>query len=70
MIEIIFESGKIQMMGTEFMLQNPSIADEFTIDAELISDGNIWTTSFNIQSVRVNGQIFQSSQEMLNFFQQ
>ena len=70
MIEIIFESGKIQMMGAEFMLQNPSIADEFTIDAELVSDGNIWTTSFNVTSVTVNGQIFESSQELLNFFQQ
>jgi hypothetical protein len=70
MIEIIFISGKIQMMGAEFTLQNPSIADDFTIDAELINDGNIWTTSFNVTSVTVNGQIFQSSQELLNFFQQ
>lgn len=57
-------------MGAEYNLQNPAIADEFTVDAELVSDGNIWATSFNINSVTVNGETYQSSQELLKFFQQ
>ena len=70
MIEIIYEAGKITLMGAEYTLQNPAIADEFTVDAELVIDGNIWTTSFNINSVTVNGETYQSSQELLKFFQQ
>lgn len=70
MIQVFYEAGKITLMGAEYNLQNPAIADEFTVDVELVSDGNIWATSFNINSVTVNGQNFQSSQELLKFFQQ
>lgn len=70
MIEILFDSGKILVNGFEFTLGETAIADEFTIDAELFNGGNLWLTSFNINSVTVNGQSFQSSQELLKFFQQ
>ena len=70
MIEIFFDSGKISVNGSEFTLGQIAIADEFTIDAELFQGENLWLTSFNINSVTVNGQSFQSSQELLKFFQQ
>ena len=70
MIEILFDSGKILINGSEFMLGQTAIADEFTIDAELFQGENLWLTSFNINSVTVNGQNFESSQELLKFFQQ
>lgn len=70
MIEILFDSGKILVNGSEFTLGQIAIADEFTIDAELFQGENLWLTSFNINSVTVNGQSFQSSQELLKFFQQ
>lgn len=70
MIEILFDSGKISVNGSEFTLGETAIADEFTIDAELFNGENLWLTSFNINSVTVNGQSFQSSQELLKFFQQ
>jgi len=56
--------------GSEFTLGKIAIADQFTIDAELFQGENLWLTSFNIESVTVNGEIFESSQELLKFFQQ
>jgi hypothetical protein len=70
MIKLFFESGKISLNDQEFILGETAVADEFTIDAELFQGDNLWLTSFNINSVTVNGQIFESSQELLNFFQQ
>jgi hypothetical protein len=70
MIEIFFDSGKISLNDQEFILGETAVADEFTIDAELFQGDNLWLTSFNINSVTVNGRIFESSQELLKFFQQ
>jgi len=70
MIEILYTAGKILINRSLFTLGQIAIADEFTIDAELFQGENLWLTSFNINSVTVNGQSFQSSQELLKFFQQ
>jgi hypothetical protein len=70
MIELFFESGKISLNDQEFILGETAVADEFTIDAELFQGDNLWLTSFNINSVTVNGRIFESSQELLKFFKQ
>jgi hypothetical protein len=70
MIKLFFESGKISLNDQEFILGETAVADEFTIDAELFQGDNLWLTSFNINSVTVNGRIFESSQELLKFFQQ
>lgn len=70
MIEILYTAGKILINRSLFTLGQIAIADDFTIDAELYQRENLWLTSFNINSVTVNGQSFQSSQELLKFFQQ
>jgi len=61
---------KIIIFNTDYQIKLVSIADSETIDIELNDSMNIWTTSFNINSVQINGMTFNSSDQMLGFLNQ
>ena len=71
MIEVQFTApDKIIIFQTNYIIKSASIADSETIDIELNDFMNIWTTSFNINSVQINGLTFDSSDQMLGFLNQ
>ena len=71
MIEVQFTApDKIIIFQRDYIIKSVSIADSKTIDIELNDFMNIWTTSFNINSVQINGLTFDSSDQMLGFLNQ
>jgi len=71
MIQVQFTApDKIIIFNTDYQIKLVSIADSETIDIELHDSMNIWTTSFNINSVQINGLTFDSSDQMLGFLNQ
>jgi hypothetical protein len=71
MIQVQFTApDKILIFNTDYQIKSASIADSQTIDIELNDSMNIWTTSFNINSVQINGLTFDSSDQMLGFLNQ
>ena len=71
MIQVQFTApDKIIIFNTDYQIKLVSIADSETIDIELNDSMNIWTTSFNINSVQINGLTFDSSDQMLGFLNQ
>ena len=71
MIQVQFTApNKIIIFNTDYQIKSVSIADSETIDIELNDLMNIWTTSFNINSVQINGLKFDSSDQMLEFLNQ
>ena len=71
MIQVQFTAPTtIIIFQTDYIIKSVSIADSETIDIELNDSMNIWTTSFNINSVQINGLTFDSSNQMLGFLNQ
>ncbi len=70
MIEVLFANPLLNIHNQHYVLNAFSLADPESVDVELHDNGNTWATTFNINSVRINGIQFESAQEMLNFFQQ
>ena len=71
MIQVQFTApNTIIIFQTDYIIKSVSIADSETIDIELNDSMNIWTTSFNINSVQINGLTFDSSNQMLGFLNQ
>jgi hypothetical protein len=71
MIQVQFTApDMIIIFNTDYKIKSVSIADSETIDIELNDSMNIWTTSFNINSVQINGLTFDSSVQMLGFLNQ
>jgi hypothetical protein len=70
MIEVLFSSPLVNIHNQHYVLNAFSLADPESVDIELHDNGNTWATTFNINSVSINGIQFESGQEMLNFFQQ
>jgi hypothetical protein len=67
MMNVLFQPGILTIYGHDYSIKSIAIADTFAIDLELERQGNLWTTSFNIDSISINGLIFESSVEMLDF---
>ena len=70
MIEVLFSNPLLNIHNQHYVLKAFSLADPESVDVELDDNGNNWATTFNINSVLINGFQFESGQEMLNFFQQ
>lgn len=70
MIEVFFAGIQLTIYNQHYVLNAFSLADPESVDVELHDNGNTWATTFNINSVLINGIQFESGQEMLNFFQQ
>ena len=68
MIPVLFDklTRTVQHLGETYSIKDISKADDLTVDIDLEKDGNIWNTSFNAQSVMINGFKLNSSEELLS----
>jgi hypothetical protein len=68
MIPVLFDklTRTVLHLGETYAIKAISKADDLTVDIDLEKDGNIWNTSFNAQSVMINGFKWNSSEELLS----
>jgi len=68
MIPVLFDklTKSVQYLGETYTIKSISKADDLAIDIDLEKDGNIWSTSFNAQSIIINGFKWNSSDELLS----
>jgi hypothetical protein len=72
MIPITYDkvSKTVLHLGEVYNIQAISKADDLAIDIDLEKDGNVWSTSFNAQSVIINGIKWNSSEELISVLSQ